>query len=386
MSNKDCYFYVQFLKRVCKLNISQLLLFKKGSTSKRPEFEVVFANQDEKFPIWMGLLSKGSNMHFVGGDKFFRSGNVSHSEFGPRTLPNLEVYTLDPTSQTLYKDSNFPNPSGPKSTPIVVTLGDENKVYVLSTDPNHFSDLIPEPPFEVFDFVSKTWEALPPPPDHFGGPIISHHAIGCKLYVNADLFSFVFDAGKAVWHRDIPFKFPNLACSLEYNGFLIAQPFNLGGLVAYNLDSFGIKSPYQCLDQLREVFEDPFYDSDCSLTRLDDNGRMCLLYQGMPFSYSHRFCARVAVFQVFVSNSTDNPVVTAVLEAVEEYDIDDFTGGDYIVYSTFIRYDGLNKDDTEADVTNSTLSGLDSRRGVGKHAAEFVTDADMHKKPKTTLC
>ncbi|CAN6682509.1 unnamed protein product [Malus baccata var. baccata] len=258
-----------FLKRVCKLNISQLLLFKKGSTSKRPEFEVVFANRDEKFPIWMGILIKGSNMHFVGGDKFFRSGNVSHSQLSLWTRPNLEVYTLDPTSQTLYKDS------------------------------------------------------------------------------------------EAVWHRDIPFKFPNLACSLEYNGFLIAQPFNLGGLVAYNLDSFGIKSPYQCLDQLREVFEDPFYDSDCSLTRLDDNGRMCLLYQGMPFSYSHRLCARVAVFQVFVSNSTDNPVVTAVLEAVEDYDIDDFTGGDYIVYSTFIRYDGLNKDDTEADVTNSTLSGLD---------------------------
>ncbi|KAM0968000.1 hypothetical protein ACFX13_016733 [Malus domestica] len=311
MSNKDCYFYVQFLKRVCKLNISQLLLLKKGSTSKRPEFEVVFANQDEKFPIWMGLLSKGSNMHFVGGDKFFRSGNVSHSELSLWTRPNLEVYTLDPTSQTLYKDSNFPNLSGPKSIPIVVTLGDESKVYVLSTDPNHFSDFTPEPLFE---------------------------------------------------------------------------PFNLGGLVAYNLDSFGIKSPYQCLDQLREVFEDPFYDSDCSLTRLDDDGRMCLLYQGMPFSYSHRLCARVAVFQVFVSNSTDNPVVTAVLEAVEEYDIDDFTGGDYIVYSTFIMYDGLNKDDTKADVTNSTLSGLDSRRGVGKQASEFVTDADMHKKPKTTLC
>ncbi|KAM0967999.1 hypothetical protein ACFX13_016733 [Malus domestica] len=354
MSNKDCYFYVQFLKRVCKLNISQLLLLKKGSTSKRPEFEVVFANQDEKFPIWMGLLSKGSNMHFVGGDKFFRSGNVSHSELSLWTRPNLEVYTLDPTSQTLYKDSNFPNLSGPKSIPIVVTLGDESKVYVLSTDPNHFSDFTPEPLFE--------------------------------LYVNAELFAFVFDADEAVWHRDIPFKFPNLACSLEYNGFLIAQPFNLGGLVAYNLDSFGIKSPYQCLDQLREVFEDPFYDSDCSLTRLDDDGRMCLLYQGMPFSYSHRLCARVAVFQVFVSNSTDNPVVTAVLEAVEEYDIDDFTGGDYIVYSTFIMYDGLNKDDTKADVTNSTLSGLDSRRGVGKQASEFVTDADMHKKPKTTLC
>ncbi|RXH73053.1 hypothetical protein DVH24_012737 [Malus domestica] len=232
----------------------------------------------------MGLLSKGSNMHFVGGDKFFRSGNVSHSELSLWTRPNLEVYTLDPTSQTLYKDSNFPNLSGPKSIPIVVTLGDESKVYVLSTDPNHFSDFTPEPLFE---------------------------------------------------------------------------PFNLGGLVAYNLDSFGIKSPYQCLDQLREVFEDPFYDSDCSLTRLDDDGRMCLLYQGMPFSYSHRLCARVAVFQVFVSNSTDNPVVTAVLEAVEEYDIDDFTGGDYIVYSTFIMYDGLNKDDTKADVTNSTLSGLD---------------------------
>ncbi|XP_068314966.1 uncharacterized protein [Pyrus communis] len=384
MSNKDCYFYVQFLKRVCKLNISQLLLFKKGSTSKRPEFEVVLANQDEKFPLWMGILIKGSNMHFVGGDKYFRSENFSYSELCLWTLPNLEVYTLDPTSQTLYKDSNFPNLSGPKCTPIVVTLGDENKAYVLSTNANHFSD-IAEPPFEVFDFVSKTWEALPPPPDH-RGHIISHYAIGRKLYVNAELFSFVFDAGEAIWHRDIPFKFPHLACSLEYNGFLIAQPFNLRGLVAYNLDSFGIKSPYQCLDQLQEVFEDRFYDSDCSLTRLDDNGRMCLLYQGMPFSYSLRLCARVAVFQVFVSNSTDNPVVTAVLEAVEEYDIQDFTLGDYGAYSTFIMYDGLNKDDTEADVTNSTLSGLDSRRGVGKHAAEFVTDADMHKKPKTTLC
>ena len=283
----------------------------------------------------MGLLVKGSNMHFVGGEKFFRSANVSHSELGLWTENNLEVYTLDPTSQTLYKDSNFPNLSGPKCMPIVVTLGDENKVYVLSTDPNHFCDLTPEPPFEVFDFVSKTWEALPPPPDHRDS-IISHYAIGRKLYVNARLFSFVFDAGEAKWHRDIPFKFPNLACSLEYNGFLIAQPFNLDGLVAYNLDSFGIKSPYQYLDQLQKVFEDPFYDSYCSLTRLDDNGRMCLLYQGMPFSYSHRLCARVAVFQVFVSNSTDNPVVTAVLEAVEEYDIHDFTVGDYIAYSTFV--------------------------------------------------
>ncbi|KAM0967962.1 hypothetical protein ACFX13_016701 [Malus domestica] len=33
-------------------------------------------------------------------------------------------------------------------------------------------------------------------------------------------------------------------------------------------------------------------------------------------------------------------------------------------------------DDTAADasLTNSTLFGLDSRRGMGKHAAEFVTD------------
>ncbi|XP_068307378.1 uncharacterized protein [Pyrus communis] len=367
MSNKNCYFCMQLMGRVCSLNITQLLLL--GSTSKRPEFKDVFVNAKAKFPIRMGLFVMDFKLHCVGGYNIVLNEDVPHFEMDGRTFrpdpeiscPNTEVFTFDPSSKTLYRDNNFPNLLGPKSSPIVVTLGYKNRVYVLSTDPAFlFSDNLPEPLFEYFDFDSRIWKALPSPLHKCRRPIVSYYAIGHKLYLKTNQFSFIFDALKEKWDSsdDVPFNVPNLLCSLEYNGFLIAMPDGKERLVAYNLDSFGHSNSYQLLAQLQDVFKAPFYEPmECFLTRLDDHGRMCLLYSGTP-NYSNRLCARVAVFQVFVSNSTDNPVVTAVLEAVEDYDIEDLMLRDYTIYSTFIMYDDLNKDDTMADAsfTNLTLS------------------------------
>ncbi|XP_070669209.1 uncharacterized protein [Malus domestica] len=393
MSNQDCYYCIQLNGRVCSLNISQLLLFKKGSTSKRPEFKNVFVNANAEFPMRMGLLIRDSKLHFVGGEKIVRPGIVPHLELDPRSFrrspefchPNSHVFTFDPTFHTLYKDSNFPDPSAPKSCPIVVTLGDKNKVYVLSTDSLYLftGHSLTEPIFEAFDFELKTWKPLPPPLYSRRAPIMSRYAIGRKLYLNTSHFSCIFDAEKEEWDYAIPLKFPYLMCSVEYNGFLIAMPlFGEAEVVAYNLDSFGLTNSEKRLDQLQEIFKDPFYDPrGCYLTSLDDHGRMCLLYSGFSSSNSSKeFWGRVAVFQVSVSNSTDGPVVTAVLEAVEDYNMQDFVVRDASIYSTFIMYDDLSMDDTAADasLTNSTLFGLD--RFGNAVSPGFLTNVENHSK------
>ncbi|CAL5398052.1 unnamed protein product [Camellia sinensis] len=170
--------------------------------------------------------------------------------------------------------------------------------------------------------------------------------------------------------------------SAEYDGFLIAMPWDHQQLVAYRSDSdldadaIAKPYPYRVLDELWPVFNPPFARRKFQgfLTHLGDGDggrRMCLLYAG--FDYYSRWCARVANFQVSIScNDAGDRFLYAYLETLQHYDFEKFDNPARWMNSAFVMCDYLNKHDVEADksLMDACLFGSDRGDYLNNHNVE----------------
>ncbi|CAL5401242.1 unnamed protein product [Camellia sinensis] len=172
--------------------------------------------------------------------------------------------------------------------------------------------------------------------------------------------------------------------SAEYDGFLIAMPWDHQQFVAYWLDSdsdadaIAKPYPYRVLDELWPVFNPPFARRKFQgfLTHLGDGDgdggrRICLLYAG--FDYYNRWCARVANFQVSIScNDAGDRFLYAYLETLQHYDFEKFDNPARWINSAFVMCDYLNKHDVEADksLMDACLSGSDRGDYLNNHDVE----------------
>lgn len=408
---RDQYWYVWMENQLCCLNITQL---GKGSCS-RPEFQTMFDNSDGvlDLPIKMGCISVGSKLYMIGGEreKWITPDDddddddyklaITEIDF----LPNLDVYALDfdrrgCASIRVCKnggDDDIPRMLVPKFSPLVINL--DEKIYVLARRPScKYDKPLELPVFEVFDPLLESWRALPHPPwtdpaqFKIGSDYMHHHFVWAHKIVCCTIAGFyIFDTRMEKWEfiekRLSPI--PMISCAAaEFNGFLVAMPWDLQQLSIYQLDSDGIPKSYRVLHELYSVFNPPFvrYHFQGFLTHLgDDVGgghKMSLLYAGVD--HCNTWYARVAIFRVILScNDAGDLYPHAYLETVEVYDLEKFDGLSCWIDSAFVTYDYSNKHDVEADATfmDENLFGLDSDK-KNKRAVKYMEGDVVCKKPK----
>ncbi|KAF5951197.1 hypothetical protein HYC85_009141 [Camellia sinensis] len=400
MGHDVYYFYVQMDEQVWRVNISEL-----GDESQpRPEFELVRDNSNGELPIGMGCISVNSKLYMVGGQKeqqITEDDDDCSSEVD--YVPNLKsfVLNLDP-HPSIRICEDLPSMHGPKFSPLVVSVND--KFYVVARRPIcDYDKALEQPVFEVFDPAAVnggSWKELPSPPwtdpaqFKLGGDYMYHHFVwGHKIVFCTQAGFYIFDTDMKKWDFT-PEKlspFPIICCaSAEYDGFLIAMPWDHQQLVAYRMDldlesdsdAIAKPYPYRVLDELQPVFNPPFAQCEFQgfLTHLGDGDggrRMCLLYAG--FDHYCRWSARVANFRVSIScNDAGDRFPYAYLETLQHYDFEKFHNPSRWIDSAFVmcvRCDYLNKDDVEADksLMDACLSGSDRGDYLNNHDVKANT-------------
>ncbi|XP_028126502.1 uncharacterized protein LOC114323175 isoform X23 [Camellia sinensis] len=369
----DVYLYVQMDEQVWRVNVSKL-----GDESQpRPEFELVSDNSNGELPIGMGCISVNSKLYMVGGQKEQQITKDDDDEDDDDSssevdyVPNLKSFVLNLDAHPSIRIcQDLPSMNGPKFNPLVVSVND--KFYVLARRPIcDYGKALDQPVFEVFDPAAVnggSWKELPRPPwtdpaqFKLGGDYIYHHFVwGHKIVFCTRAGFYVFDTDMKKWDftDEKLSPFPIISCaSAEFDGFLIAMPWDRQQLVAYQLDSDSdaTAKPCRVLDELRPVFNPPFarHEFQGFLTHLGDvdgGHRMCLLYAG--YDYYSRWCARVANFRVSIScNDAGDRFPYAYLETLQHYDFEKFDNPARWIDSAFVMYvrgDYLNNHDVEAN-------------------------------------
>ncbi|CAL5340255.1 unnamed protein product [Camellia sinensis] len=353
----DVYLYVQMDEQVWRVNVSKL-----GDESQpRPEFELVSDNSNGELPIGMGCISVNSKLYMVGGQKEQQITKDDDDEDDDDSssevdyVPNLKSFVLNLDAHPSIRIcQDLPSMNGPKFNPLVVSVND--KFYVLARRPIcDYGKALDQPVFEVFDPAAVnggSWKELPRPPwtdpaqFKLGGDYIYHHFVwGHKIVFCTRAGFYVFDTDMKKWDftDEKLSPFPIISCaSAEFDGFLIAMPWDRQQLVAYQLDSDSdaTAKPCQVLDELRPVFNPPFgrHEFQGFLTHLGDvdgGHRMCLLYAG--YDYYSRWCARVANFRVSIScNDAGDRFPYAYLETLQHYDFEKFDNPARWIDSAFV--------------------------------------------------
>ncbi|CAL5401249.1 unnamed protein product [Camellia sinensis] len=366
----DVYLFVQMDEQVWRVNVSKL-----GDESQpRPEFELVSDNSNGELPIGMGCISVNSKLYMVGGQKEQQITKDDDDEDDDDSssevdyVPNLKSFVLNLDAHPSIRIcEDLPSMNGPKFNPLVVSVND--KFYVLARRPIcDYGKALDQPVFEVFDPAAVnggSWKELPRPPwtdpaqFKLGGDYIYHHFVwGHKIVFCTPAGFYVFDTDMKKWDftDEKLSPFPIMSCaSAEFDGFLIAMPWDRQQLVAYqlDLDSDAIAKPCRVLDELRPVFNPPFarHEFQGFLTHLGDGDgghRMCLLYAG--YDYYRRWCARVANFRVSIScNDAGDRFPYAYLETLQHYDFEKFDNPARWIDSAFVMCDYLNNHDVEAN-------------------------------------
>ncbi|XP_028126501.1 uncharacterized protein LOC114323175 isoform X22 [Camellia sinensis] len=366
----DVYLYVQMDEQVWRVNVSKL-----GDESQpRPEFELVSDNSNGELPIGMGCISVNSKLYMVGGQKEQQITKDDDDEDDDDSssevdyVPNLKSFVLNLDAHPSIRIcQDLPSMNGPKFNPLVVSVND--KFYVLARRPIcDYGKALDQPVFEVFDPAAVnggSWKELPRPPwtdpaqFKLGGDYIYHHFVwGHKIVFCTRAGFYVFDTDMKKWDftDEKLSPFPIISCaSAEFDGFLIAMPWDRQQLVAYQLDSDSdaTAKPCRVLDELRPVFNPPFarHEFQGFLTHLGDvdgGHRMCLLYAG--YDYYSRWCARVANFRVSIScNDAGDRFPYAYLETLQHYDFEKFDNPARWIDSAFVMGDYLNNHDVEAN-------------------------------------
>ncbi|GMP61932.1 hypothetical protein CsSME_00024214 [Camellia sinensis var. sinensis] len=366
----DVYLYVQMDEQVWRVNASKL-----GDESQpRPEFELVSDNSNGELPIGMGCISVNSKLYMVGGQKEQQITKDDDDEDDDDSssevdyVPNLKSFVLNLDAHSSIRIcEDLPSMNGPKFNPLVVSVND--KFYVLARRPIcDYGKALDQPVFEVFDPAAVnggSWKELPRPPwtdpakFKLGGDYIYHHFVwGHKIVFCTQAGFYVFDTDMKKWDftDEKLSPFPIISCaSAEFDGFLIAMPWDRQQLVAYQLDSDSdaTAKPCRVLDELRPVFNPPFarHEFQGFLTHLGDvdgGHRMCLLYAG--YDYYSRWCARVANFRVSIScNDAGDRFPYAYLETLQHYDFEKFDNPARWIDSAFVIGDYLNNHDVEAN-------------------------------------
>ncbi|KAL7258665.1 hypothetical protein ACSBR1_004726 [Camellia fascicularis] len=369
MGHDVYYLYVQMDEQVRRVNVSKL-----GDESQpRPEFELVSDNSNGELPIGMGCISVDSKLYMVGGQKeqHITEDDDDDSSSEVDYVPNLKSFVLNLDAHpSISICEDLPSMNGPKFNPLVVSVND--KFYVLARRPIYnYDKALEQPVFEVFDPAAVnggSWKELPRPPwtdpaqFKLGGDYIYHHFVwGHKIVFCTRAGFYIFDTDMKKWDftDEKLSPFPIISCaSAEFDGFLIAMPWDHQQLVAYRLDSDSdaIAKPCRVLDELRPVFNPPFARREFQgfLTHLGDGDgdggrRMCLLYAGMD--YYRRWCARVANFRVSIkcSDAGGDWLPYAYLETLQHYDFEKFDNPVRWIDSAFVMVDYLNNHDVEAN-------------------------------------
>ncbi|XP_028126500.1 uncharacterized protein LOC114323175 isoform X21 [Camellia sinensis] len=400
----DVYLYVQMDEQVWRVNVSKL-----GDESQpRPEFELVSDNSNGELPIGMGCISVNSKLYMVGGQKEQQITKDDDDEDDDDSssevdyVPNLKSFVLNLDAHPSIRIcQDLPSMNGPKFNPLVVSVND--KFYVLARRPIcDYGKALDQPVFEVFDPAAVnggSWKELPRPPwtdpaqFKLGGDYIYHHFVwGHKIVFCTRAGFYVFDTDMKKWDftDEKLSPFPIISCaSAEFDGFLIAMPWDRQQLVAYQLDSDSdaTAKPCRVLDELRPVFNPPFarHEFQGFLTHLGDvdgGHRMCLLYAG--YDYYSRWCARVANFRVSIScNDAGDRFPYAYLETLQHYDFEKFDNPARWIDSAFVMCDYLNEpyDETNASLTDTYLCGSNECDYLNEHYDE--TNASL---TDTYLC
>ncbi|XP_028126505.1 uncharacterized protein LOC114323175 isoform X26 [Camellia sinensis] len=389
----DVYLYVQMDEQVWRVNVSKL-----GDESQpRPEFELVSDNSNGELPIGMGCISVNSKLYMVGGQKEQQITKDDDDEDDDDSssevdyVPNLKSFVLNLDAHPSIRIcQDLPSMNGPKFNPLVVSVND--KFYVLARRPIcDYGKALDQPVFEVFDPAAVnggSWKELPRPPwtdpaqFKLGGDYIYHHFVwGHKIVFCTRAGFYVFDTDMKKWDftDEKLSPFPIISCaSAEFDGFLIAMPWDRQQLVAYQLDSDSdaTAKPCRVLDELRPVFNPPFarHEFQGFLTHLGDvdgGHRMCLLYAG--YDYYSRWCARVANFRVSIScNDAGDRFPYAYLETLQHYDFEKFDNPARWIDSAFVMCDYLNEhyDETNASLTDTYLCGSNEGDFLNNHDVE----------------
>ncbi|XP_028126504.1 uncharacterized protein LOC114323175 isoform X25 [Camellia sinensis] len=389
----DVYLYVQMDEQVWRVNVSKL-----GDESQpRPEFELVSDNSNGELPIGMGCISVNSKLYMVGGQKEQQITKDDDDEDDDDSssevdyVPNLKSFVLNLDAHPSIRIcQDLPSMNGPKFNPLVVSVND--KFYVLARRPIcDYGKALDQPVFEVFDPAAVnggSWKELPRPPwtdpaqFKLGGDYIYHHFVwGHKIVFCTRAGFYVFDTDMKKWDftDEKLSPFPIISCaSAEFDGFLIAMPWDRQQLVAYQLDSDSdaTAKPCRVLDELRPVFNPPFarHEFQGFLTHLGDvdgGHRMCLLYAG--YDYYSRWCARVANFRVSIScNDAGDRFPYAYLETLQHYDFEKFDNPARWIDSAFVMCDYLNEhyDETNASLTDTYLCGSNEGDYLNNHDVE----------------
>ncbi|KAL7238596.1 hypothetical protein ACSBR2_004650 [Camellia fascicularis] len=391
----DVYLYVQMDEQVWRVNVSKL-----GDESQpRPEFELVSDNSNGELPIGMGCISVDSKLYMVGGQKeqHITEDDDDDSSSEVDYVPNLKSFVLNLDAHPSIRIcEDLPSMNGPKFNPLVVSVND--KFYVLARRPIYnYDKALEQPVFEVFDPAAVnggSWKELRRPPwtdpaqFKLGGDYIYHHFVwGHKIVFCTRAGFYIFDTDMKKWDftDEKLSPFPIISCaSAEFDGFLIAMPWDRQQLVAYRLDSDSdsdaIAKPCRVLDELHPVFNPPFARREFQgfLTHLGDGDgdgdggrRMCLLYAGMD--YYRRWCARVANFRVSIKCSDAGDWLPyAYLETLQHYDFEKFDNPVRWIDSAFVMCDYLNEpyDETNASLTDTYLCGSNEGDYLNSHDVE----------------
>ncbi|KAM7482182.1 hypothetical protein LguiB_006765 [Lonicera macranthoides] len=277
------YLYIVLREDLCRINLTQLLLEEdeeeEEDRSKSP-IETLLHFPDKDLPVGMGAFAYNSNLYLLGGE-VLNEGERLESDCSlsdPSLFKRLtdRMFLYDPHRHRIQEISSM---NSPKPCPQVAIV--DGKVYVFSGQHHCYRGEVCIP-FERYDPIENSWEALPDPRGLYcSWPILDLYAsvLGPHIFVRRHEVLYTYNVRDCTWTisggvEDTPFMFEGhvVAQSDDDDGIVVG--YTGEGLVAYKDASLGRA---QLLKELNKAFPPPCWCKQTAFLNYLGDKRYCLL-------------------------------------------------------------------------------------------------------------
>ncbi|KAM7478887.1 hypothetical protein LguiA_027100 [Lonicera macranthoides] len=275
------YLYIVLRQHLCRINLTQLLLLEEMEEEERskPPFEILLYFPDRDLPVGMGAFAYNSNLYLLGGEVLNKGERLrsDSSLSDPSLFKRLSdcMFLYDPHSHRIQEISSM---NSPKPCPQVAVV--DGKVYVFSGQHHCYRGKVCIP-FERYDPIENSWEALPDPRGLYcSWPIFNLYVsvVGPHIFVRRHAVLYTYNVRDCTWTNsrcveDSPFRFKgHVVAQSDDDGIIVA--YTIRGLVAYKDATLGRA---QVLKELNKAFPPACWCKQAAFVNYLGDKRYCLL-------------------------------------------------------------------------------------------------------------